>query len=123
MGSATSASASQRKMILAFVAGVLAVLVFHQIAASLVNWCVQWNLIPPFSVPQVVNQQVINQQVINQQVINQQVINQSFRGGVWILVFAWLAPRFPKGVSWWVTAFAFRGDPAAAGELVRRAVH
>ena len=113
MGSATSASASQRKMILAFVAGVLAVLVFHQIAASLVNWCVQWNLIPPFSVPQVVNQQVINQQVINQ----------SFRGGVWILVFAWLAPRFPKGVSWWVTAFAFRGDPAAAGELVRRAVH
>lgn len=85
-----SASAFLRTMILAFVAGVLAVLVFHQIASSLLNGRAQWNMTPliaPFGLPQ--------------------IINQSFWGGVWGLGFAWAAPRFPRGALWWVTAIAF----------------
>ncbi len=79
-----------RTFIVAFVSGVLAVLVFHQVMSSLLNAKVQWNMIPliaPFGVPQ--------------------VVNQSFWGGVWGIAFAWLAPRFPGGALWWVSAILF----------------
>lgn len=87
---ATSSSLSPRSFVIAFVAGVLAVFVFHQIMSSVLNAKVQWNmtpLIPPFGVPQ--------------------VFNQAFWGGVWGLVFVLLAPKFPGGALWWLTAFLF----------------
>ena len=83
-------SSCARTLLIAFVAGVLAVLVFHQIASSLLNGRMQWNmtpLIPPFGVPQ--------------------VFNQAFWGGVWGLAFVCLAPKFPGGALWWLTAFLF----------------
>jgi phosphotransferase system glucose/maltose/N-acetylglucosamine-specific IIC component len=87
---APSSSFSGRNALIAFVAGVLAVLVFHQVMSSLLNAKIQWNMTPriaPWGIPQ--------------------IVNQAFWGGIWGLVFAWLAPRFPKGVLWWVTAALF----------------
>ena len=87
---ASASSLSPRRLLIAFVAGVLAVFVFHQIMSSILNAKMQWNmtpLIPPFGVPQ--------------------VFNQAFWGGVWGLVFVWLAPKFPGGALWWLTAFLF----------------
>ena len=85
-----SSAFSLRNLIIGFVAGVLAVLVFHQIASSLINARVQWNMTPliaPFGIPQ--------------------IINQAFWGGVWGIVFALLAPRFPTGAMWWIAAVLF----------------
>jgi hypothetical protein len=85
-----SSTFSPGNLVLAFVAGVLAVFVFHQIASSLLNAKMQWNmtpLIPPFGVPQ--------------------VFSQAFWGGVWGLVFLWLSQRFPGGALWWVASFLF----------------
>ncbi len=85
-----TSSCSPKSLALAFVAGVLAVFVFHQIASSVINAKMQWNmtpLVPPFGVPQ--------------------VFNQAFWGGVWGLAFVWLSSRFPAGALWWVTAFLF----------------
>ena len=76
--------------LLAFMAGVLAFLLFHQIASSLVNGRVAWNIstrIAPFGIPQ--------------------VFNQAFWGGIWGIVFALAAPKFPRGLLWWVAALAF----------------
>ena len=91
---ATSGSATGRNVIIGFIAGFLAVLVFHQVMSSLLNGRMQWNMGPAagaafqaFGLPQ--------------------VINQAFWGGVWGVLFAWLAPRFPRGALWWITAILF----------------
>src|SRR5215217_734576 len=36
-----------------------------------------------------------------------QVISQSFWGGIWGIVFALVAPRFPRGAGYWATAVLF----------------
>ena len=91
---ATSGRATTRNVIIAFIAGFLAVLVFHQVMSSLINGRMQWNMGPAsaaafgaFGLPQ--------------------VVNQAFWGGVWGIVFAWMAPKFPKGPLWWVASIAF----------------
>ena len=99
----TSSAFSLRTLIIGFVAGVLAVLVFHQIASSLINARVQWNMTPliaPFGIPQ--------------------IINQAFWGGVWGIVFALLAPRFPTGAMWWIAAVLFGAVLLPLSEKPRR---
>ena len=43
---ATSGSATGRNVIIGFIAGFLAVLVFHQVMSSLLNGRMQWNMGP-----------------------------------------------------------------------------
>lgn len=79
---------------LAFVAGVLAVPLFHQPMLVLLHAVgvtpaapYAMRPLPPFGVPQ--------------------VVSQSFWGGVWGVVFALVAPRFPRGPGYWAAAALF----------------
>ena len=79
---------------LAFVAGLLAVPLFHQPMLALLHALgitpatpYAMRPLPPFGVPQ--------------------VLSQSFWGGVWGIVFALVAPRFPRGAGYWVAAALF----------------
>jgi hypothetical protein len=79
---------------LAFVAGFLAVPIFHQPMLALLHALgvtpatpYAMRPLPPFGVPQ--------------------VLSQSFWGGVWGIVFALVAPRFPRGAGYWVAAALF----------------
>ena len=86
--------ASTRKLVLGFIAGFLAVLLFHQpVVALLAQMGVikagvyAMSATAPFGVPQ--------------------VISLSFWGGVWGILFALVEHRFPRGPLYWVYAFAF----------------
>jgi hypothetical protein len=81
-------------LVLAFAAGFLAVPLFHQPMLALLHaigvapgspYSIQ--PLPPIGVPQ--------------------VVSQSFWGGVWGIVFALVAPRFPHGPAYWVCAVLF----------------
>jgi hypothetical protein len=79
---------------LAFVAGFLAVPFFHQPMLALLHGLgvapvapYAMRPLPPFGVPQ--------------------ILSQSFWGGVWGIVFALVAPRFPRGAGYWVAATLF----------------
>ncbi|HEY9448012.1 MAG TPA: hypothetical protein VIQ62_13150 [Burkholderiales bacterium] len=106
------------KWVIAFVAGFLAVLIFHQPALAVLN---SIGFVPariysmqgttPFGVPQ--------------------VISLAFWGGVWGILLALVEPRFPRGAGYWIAAFLFgailptlvawfvvatlKGQPLAAG--------
>ena len=75
---------SATRAVRGFVAGFLAVLIFHQIALLVLHLAgvvpaTPWNLtpVPPLSVPA--------------------VISAAFWGGVWGIVLAWLEPRLDEG--------------------------
>jgi hypothetical protein len=85
---------SGRKLVVGFVAGFIAVLLFHQPALALLTQlgvakAVTYSLsaTAPFGVPQ--------------------VLSLSFWGGVWGVVFALVEHRIPRGKRYWVYAFLF----------------
>ena len=85
---------SARLIAAAFVAGFLAVMLFHQPVLALLHAigttaAVPYvtRPVPPLGVPQ--------------------VISQSFWGGIWGIIFALVAPRFPRGASYWIAAVLF----------------
>jgi hypothetical protein len=83
------------RIIHGFVAGALAVLVFHQAAllalhvACVAPAATPWDLapVPPFGVPA--------------------VASAAFWGGAWGVVFALLAPRFGRGAGYWLASLLF----------------
>lgn len=88
--SATSA----RKLLIGFIAGFVAVLLFHQPALALLTelgfakaTTYALNPAAPFGVPR--------------------VISISFWGGVWGLAYAAIEQRFPRGAAYWLCAFLF----------------
>ena len=90
----TGASVSASKLVFGFIAGFVAVLLFHQpVLAVLTNvGFVKANTYSlaataPLGVPQ--------------------VISISFWGGVWGVVYAAVEHRFPRGAAYWLAAFAF----------------
>lgn len=82
------------RLLLGFVAGFLATLIFHQITLSIL-WAIgiapfapyPMGATQPFGVPS--------------------VISLAFWGGIWGIVFALIDRRFPGGSSYWVAAFVF----------------
>jgi len=81
-------------LVLAFIAGFLAVPLFHQPMLALLHALgvtpatpYAMRPLPPFGAPQ--------------------VLFQSFWGGVWGIVFALIAPRFPRGAGYWVATVLF----------------
>lgn len=83
-----------KRVVLGFVAGFVAVLVFHQATIGIlyvlgVIGAPPYPLapVPPFGVPS--------------------VINQAFWGGVWGIVFALVERRFPRGGGYWLAALLF----------------
>lgn len=91
--SAPSPILNARIVLLGFLAGAMAVLVFHQltiVALNGFNFGSAWRLAPgvrPFSVPP--------------------IINQMFWGGLWGIVFAALTPLLPRGVGYLIAGFLF----------------
>jgi hypothetical protein len=85
---------SVQKLVIGFIAGFLAVLIFHQPVLSFstavgfskaATYSMQATA--PFGVPQ--------------------VLSLSFWGGVWGIVFALVEGRFPRGAAYWIVAFLF----------------
>jgi hypothetical protein len=112
-----------RNVVLGFVAGFIAVLLFHQPALSLLSHlglvkAGTYNFSPvgPLHVPQ--------------------VISLAFWGGVWGVLFAFVQARFPRGARYWLFALLFgallptlvawfvvapmKGQPLAAGWQANR---
>lgn len=93
---ASGTTMSTATLVTAFVAGVLAVPIFHQIllwvlhAAGIVPFA-PFDMTPtkPFGVPS--------------------VISISFWGGVWGVIFALTLPRWFSGVSYWIAAIVAGG--------------
>src|SRR5256885_10010539 len=82
-----------RRVILGFVAGLLATIIFHQIALELLHLAhvaprAAWSMqpVPPFGVPS--------------------VISLSFWGGVWGIILVLIFDRF-RGPSYWIGAILF----------------
>lgn len=89
---------SARRAGLAFVAGFLAVLIFHQLMFALLHavglipvGAYDFRPVPPFGIPG--------------------VLSAAFWGGVWGIVFALVEPRFPHGPGYWVAAALFGAVP------------
>jgi hypothetical protein len=86
-------STSGSKILWGFVAGALAVAVFHQltiVTLNGMNFGSGWRMapgIPPFAVPP--------------------ILNQMFWGGLWGIVFAWISPSLPRGIGYLVAGFLF----------------
>jgi hypothetical protein len=85
---------SARRAGLAFVAGFVAVLTFHQLTLALLRAMglvpvapYDFGPVPPFGVPA--------------------VLSAAFWGGVWGVVFALVEPRFPRGPGYWITTALF----------------
>jgi hypothetical protein len=94
LASSTRSPATARKLAIGFVAGFLAVLLFHQPVLALLTQIgfakaavYSFNATSPFGVPQ--------------------VISISFWGGVWGILFAAIEHRFPRGGRYWLYAFLF----------------
>lgn len=90
----TGAAVSARKLVIGFVAGFIAVLLFHQPALALLTelgvakaTTYAFNPTRPFGVPQ--------------------VISIAFWGGVWGVAYAAVEHRFPRGAAYWLCAFLF----------------
>ncbi|HEY9614228.1 hypothetical protein [Allocoleopsis sp.] len=89
-----SQNSALSRFILAFIAGFLAVVIFHQGMLALLHGV---NLTPrspfptaptqPFGIPQ--------------------IWSSAFWGGVWGLVFVTIAPRFRQDKSYWISALLF----------------
>ena len=121
----TRSGLSVRKALIGFVAGFIAVLVFHQAVLALLAsigfvTAKVYVTAPtaPFGIPQ--------------------VLSLAFWGGVWGVVFAWVQSRFPRGTGYWIAALVFgaifpslvawfiaaplKGLPIAAGGDVHRII-
>lgn len=90
----TRGAVPARKLLLGFVAGFIAVLLFHQPALALLTelgfakaTTYAFNPTPPFNVPR--------------------VISIAFWGGVWGVVYAAIEHRLPRGGAYWLCAFLF----------------
>ena len=83
-----------RSVIVAFVAGFLAVLLFHQGVAS-VLYLAGLGQSPPYSLASTTPLGV------------PQVLSAAFWGGIWGLIFVFVERWFPRGTGYWVTAFLF----------------
>lgn len=109
---------SAKTLLAGFVAGFIAVLIFHQPALALLSasgfvkaGTYSMNATSPFGVPQ--------------------VLSLAFWGGVWGVLFVLAQTRFPRGAGYWIAALAFgavlptlvawfvvaglKGQPVAAG--------
>jgi uncharacterized membrane protein len=82
-----------RRVVLGFIAGFLATIIFHQIALELLHLAhvaprAAWSMqpVPPFGVPS--------------------VISLSFWGGVWGIILVLIFDRF-RGPSYWIGAIVF----------------
>lgn len=82
------------RLMLAFAAGFLATVIFHQLALVLL-WSLGIAPFPPFQMAGTAPFGV------------PALISLAFWGGVWGIVFAWAERRFPGGAAYWVTAFLF----------------
>jgi hypothetical protein len=114
-----------RRLLIGFIAGALAVPLFHQVMVAVLlaigfTSSLPWVMTPvaPLGVPR--------------------VVSLSFWGGVWGIVFALAQTRFPRGAGYWLAALAFgalfpslvawflvaplRGLPVAQGGDVKRLV-
>lgn len=85
---------SVQKLVIGFIAGFLAVLIFHQPVLSFLTAVgfakaatYSMHATAPFGVPQ--------------------VLSLSFWGGLWGIVFALVEGRFPRGLAYWIVAFLF----------------
>ena len=83
-----------RKLLLGFVAGFIAVLLFHQPALALLTelglakaTTYAFNPVPPFGVPR--------------------VISIAFWGGLWGVAYAAIEHRLPRGAAYWLYACLF----------------
>jgi hypothetical protein len=96
MAHSSSRDASPARLVLAFIAGALAVPIFHQIllwilhAAGIVP-VVPFSMAPtrPFGVPD--------------------LVSISFWGGVWGVIFALTLPRWFSGTAYWIAAMVVGG--------------
>ena len=82
------------KLVAGFIAGFLAVLIFHQLMLGLLHLIgltagqpYAFRPVPPLGIPA--------------------VLSAAFWGGVWGIVFAVVHHRFPRGSAYWVAAFLF----------------
>jgi hypothetical protein len=82
------------RLLVGFIAGFLATLVFHQLTVAFLRGVgavpflpYSWTPTEPFGIPA--------------------VLSLSFWGGVWGIIFALIHGRFPPGVGYWVMAFLF----------------
>lgn len=80
------------QILVGFVAGFIATLIFHQLAVAVLWWLqiapgppYQMAPRPPFGVPA--------------------VFSLAFWGGVWGILYAWCDRWFSRGAGYWVTAF------------------
>jgi hypothetical protein len=89
-----STGSNRRLYLSAFVAGLIAVLVFNQGMLTVLHAA---GLTPaqPFSIQSTSPLHL------------RQIWSYSFWGGVWGIVLALVAPRFPKGAAYWIAAFLF----------------
>jgi hypothetical protein len=88
------APALERRLVVGFIAGFIAVLLFHQPALAFLGHIgftevgtYSFKATAPFGVPQ--------------------VISLAFWGGLWGVLFAAVERRFPRGNLYWLYAFAF----------------
>lgn len=91
---ATPGGASARLLVLGFVCGFVAVLLFHQGMLALLNAAGVTDRGPfptrptePFGVPQ--------------------IASAAFWGGVWGVIFALVQRRFPRGAAYWLLSLLF----------------
>ena len=90
----STSSVSTKRLMLGFLAGFIAVLVFHQPVLGLLNVVgltagtpYPMRPLPPLGVPA--------------------VLSAAFWGGVWGIALALLAPRLGRGAGYWLGALAF----------------
>jgi hypothetical protein len=93
---ASGADTSMANLVMAFIAGVIAVPVFHQILLGLLHVAgivpfapFDWSPTKPFGVPS--------------------VVSISFWGGVWGVVFALTVRRWFSGVAYWIASAVIGG--------------
>ena len=93
-GSSTSARTGAMRLALAFAAGFISVLVFHQAMLAILHLAgitpaLPWTMsrVPPLGVPQ--------------------VISAAFWGGVWAILLALVLQRTRSAAAYWITAVVF----------------
>jgi hypothetical protein len=100
---APSAQTSAATLIMAFIAGAVAVPVFHQIAMWLLNTLGIINAL--IGIPAI----PIFSMAATKPLGVPEIFSISFWGGVWGIVFALTLPRWFKGVAYWVAAAVIGG--------------
>ena len=92
---AASVAYDTKTLMWGFIAGALAVLIFHQgtiLALNGFNFGTVWRMspgVPPFAAPP--------------------ILNQMFWGGIWGIVFAAISPMLPRGLMYLLCGLLFGG--------------